>query len=81
MKEDFVAVTFFHSHCRINECEVCKDMHLRVTSCGRFKQCIQTSEYDIDIKKGNVRENILKALTQPVNIRIKEARYVDSSVM
>ena len=81
MKQDFVAVTFFHSHCRINECEVCKDMHLRVTSCGRFKQCIQTSEYDIDIKKGNVRENILKALTQPVNIRIKEARYVDSSVM
>ena len=80
-KGDKVAVTFFHSHCRIGECEVCKDMHLRVTSCGKFKQCIQTSQNDIDIKKGNIRENIIKALTQDVKIDVKNARYVDSSVL
>ena len=40
MNDDFTAVTFFHSHCRIRECDVCKKMHLRVTSCGSLKQCI-----------------------------------------
>ena len=78
---DFVAVTFFHSHCRIRECDVCKKMHLRVTSCGKLKQCIQSEENDIDYRSGNIRENILFALKQPVNFDIKPARYIDTKVI
>lgn len=81
MKGDFTAVTFFHSHCRIRECDVCKKMHLRVTSCGSLKQCIQSEEDDIDFRKGNIRENILRALRQPVNYNIEPKRYVDTTLI
>ena len=81
MKGDFTAVTFFHSHCRIRECDVCKKMHLRVTSCGSLKQCIQSEEDDVDFRKGNIRDNIIKALNQPVNFDVKPARYVDTSLI
>ncbi len=81
MNGDFTAVTFFHSHCRIRECDVCKKMHLRVTSCGSLKQCIQSEENDIDYRRGNIRENIVKALSQPVNFDIKPVRYVDASTL
>lgn len=67
-------VSFFHSHCRVNDCEVCKNMHLRVTSTGKFKQCIQTSEYDVDIFDGDIRENILKTLENPIAETIKNKR-------
>lgn len=81
MKGDFTAVTFFHSHCRIRECDICKKMHLRVTSCGSLKQCIQSEEDDIDFRKGNIRENILRALRQPVNYNIEPKRYVDTTLI
>lgn len=81
MDGDFTAVTFFHSHCRIRECDVCKKMHLRVTSCGSLKQCIQSEEDDVDFRQGNIRENIIKALTQPVNFDVKPVRYVDTSLI
>jgi cyclic pyranopterin phosphate synthase len=73
-KGDKIAVSFFHSHCRLNECDVCRDMHLRVTSNGKFKQCIQTSEYDVDIFDGDIRENIIKALTNNTNSKIQDQR-------
>ena len=76
--DDFIAVTFFHSHCRIRECDVCKKMHLRVTSSGKLKQCIQSDENDIKYLDGDIRKNILTALSQPVNFDIKPARYVDT---
>ena len=81
MKGDFTAVTFFHSHCRIRECDVCKNMHLRVTSCGKLKQCIQSAEQDIDYRDGNIRENIIKALKQPVNINLQKVRYINTSLI
>lgn len=77
----FTAVTFFHSHCRIRECDVCKKMHLRVTSCGGLKQCIQSEEDDVDFRHGNVRENIIKALSQPVNFNVKPARYINTTLI
>lgn len=77
-KDGFTAVTFFHSHCRIRECDVCKRMHLRVTSSGKLKQCIQSDENDIEYLDGNIRKNILTALSQPVNFNIKPARYIDT---
>ncbi len=81
MKNDFTAVTFFHSHCRIRECDVCKKMHLRVTSCGKLKQCIQSDENDIDYREGNIRENILTSLKQPVNFDVKPNRYINTQVI
>lgn len=81
MDGDFNAVTFFHSHCRIRECDVCKKMHLRVTSCGSLKQCIMSEEDDVDFRQGNIRENVIKALTQPANFDVKHTRYVQSQVI
>lgn len=80
-KNGFTAVTFFHSHCRIRECDVCKKMHLRVTSCGGLKQCIQSNEADIDYRQGNIRENIIKALEQPIKMNYKPARYINTSLI
>lgn len=28
-------VTFFHSHCKIRECDICKKIHLRITANGK----------------------------------------------
>ena len=81
MDNDFTAVTFFHSHCRIRECDVCKKMHLRVTSCGSLKQCLMSEEDDVDFRDGNIRENVIKALSQPVNFDIKPARYVQTQII
>ena len=53
-------------------------MHLRVTSSGKLKQCIQSDENDIKYLDGNIRNNILTALSQPVNFDIKPARYIDT---
>lgn len=81
MDGDFTQVTFFHSHCRIRECDVCKKMHLRVTASGSLKQCIQSDENDVDFRNGDVRKNVVKALSQPVNFDVKPARYVDSQLI
>ncbi len=81
MQGDFTAVTFFHSHCRIRECDVCKKMHLRVTSSGMLKQCIQSDDDDIDYRVGNIRENILKSLNRPANFNVKPARYINTQVI
>ena len=51
---DFVVASFFHSHCRIDECNVCKNLHLRVTANGFLKQCLFSSKNDICIKNGNL---------------------------
>ena len=77
-KNGSTVVTFFHSHCRVRECDVCKKMHLRVTSTGKLKQCIQSDENDIEYLNGNIRNNILTALSQPVNFNIKPVRYIDT---
>lgn len=80
-EDGFTAVTFFHSHCRIRECDVCKKMHLRVTSCGGLKQCIQSGEQDIDYRDGDIRDNIIKALKQPISINMQQARYINTSLI
>lgn len=58
-------ITFFHSHCRVGECDICKKIHLRVTSTGKLKQCMYTELDDIDFKIGNVHDNIEKYLARP----------------
>lgn len=65
---DFVVASFFHSHCRIDECNVCKNLHLRVTANGFLKQCLFSSKNDICIKNGNLEECIKKAILQDINV-------------
>ena len=60
-------ITFFHSHCRLRECDLCKQMHLRVTSTGKLKTCLHYDEEDIDYRIGNVHDNIVKVLKRSVN--------------
>lgn len=69
-----VVVSFFHSHCRLNECDICKNINLRVTGTGKFKQCIQTSEYDVDIFDGDIRDNIINTLNSSSNFEIQKER-------
>ncbi len=61
-------VTFFHSHCRLRECAICKQIHLRVTSTGKLKQCMYHDEKDIDFMAGNVHDNIKRYLQEPAII-------------
>lgn len=63
--DDNRVITFFHSHCRVGECDICKKIHLRVTSTGKLKQCMYTDEDDIDFKNGNIYNNIAKYLSAP----------------
>lgn len=58
-------ITFFHSHCRLGECDICKKIHLRVISTCKLKQCMYTDEDDIDFRVGNVSENISRYLSRP----------------
>lgn len=60
-------LTFFHSHCRLRECDLCKQMHLRVTSTGKLKTCIHYDDEDIDFREGNVHEKVEKVLKKKVN--------------
>lgn len=58
-------ISFFHSHCRIRECDICKKIHLRVTSNCKLKQCIYNEEDDIDYRIGDVEKNIERYLISP----------------
>lgn len=58
-------VTFFHSHCRIRECDICKQIHLRITANGKMKQCMYTKIDDIDTKSLDFRENLKKYIEIP----------------
>ena len=67
MLNDKNVLTFFHSHCRLRECDLCKQMHLRVTADGKLKTCLHFDDEDIDFRIGNVRENVQKVLSREIN--------------
>lgn len=58
-------VTYFHSHCRIRECDICKQIHLRITADGKMKQCMYTSKDDIDTKKEDFKEKLKEYIVNP----------------
>lgn len=58
-------ITFFHSHCRIRECDICKEIHLRITASGKMKQCMYHDEDDIDTKSDDFRENLYNYINTP----------------
>ena len=64
------AITFFHSHCRIRECDICKKIHIRITANGKMKQCMYTTEDDIDVKNENFREKLEKYIEEPAKIYV-----------
>lgn len=64
-KDDKKVITFFHSHCKIRECDICKEIHLRITANGKMKQCMYTTKDDINIKNSNFRENLINYLKTP----------------
>lgn len=48
IKDGYCVIKFFQSHCNRRECNLCKNLHLRVTSMGYARPCIfnnATEEY------------------------------------
>ena len=54
-------VSFFHSHCKKKECDLCKNLSLRVNSDGKIRTCLFKSE-ETNYRKGNIRDNILNTI-------------------
>lgn len=51
-----IAISFFHSHCRLKECNLCKNMHLIVTANEYLKICLLSKEQDAIIDCNNLSE-------------------------
>lgn len=64
-------VSFFPSLCRLRRCDLCKKIHLRITSEGYIKQCIHYSENDKYILGNMIRENIIKEIESEVDYHEK----------
>lgn len=60
-------VSFFPSLCRLRRCDLCKKIHLRITSEGNIKQCIHYDDGDKSVLGEDSRENILNELDSEVN--------------
>lgn len=54
-------VFFFHSHCRLRECGNCGAIHMRVTSDGFIKTCIQ-EDLQFPLLDGDFDRNLLRAI-------------------
>lgn len=66
--DGFKVVSFFPSLCRIRRCDLCKKIHLRITSDGNIKQCIHYCDDDRSvIDKKNSRKNIINELKREVD--------------
>lgn len=66
-KGDKKIVSFFPSLCRLRRCDLCKKIHLRITSNGYIKQCIHYSDGDKYILGNDCRENIINEIESDVN--------------
>lgn len=71
-KNGINVVSFFHSHCRLRECDLCKKMHLRITSKGTLKQCLHYQLNDVKYQDGDILENIKTVLNTPVDFHRNE---------
>ena len=54
-------IYFFHSHCRVRECVICGKIHIRVTSDGCVKSCIQ-EDLQFPLLTGHFDESMLKVI-------------------
>ncbi|MFA6859780.1 MAG: radical SAM protein [Clostridia bacterium] len=64
-------VSFFHSIHRLHQCDLCKKMHIRITSDGKFNGCMFLNYKRTDFRIGNVRQNILDYFEYHFNIKSK----------
>lgn len=55
-------VSFYQSHCRLRECEFCKNLHMRVTSAQKFKPCLLNKKTEIAFTEDNIDENLVESL-------------------
>ena len=67
-KDKTRVITFFHSHCRLRECDICKKIHLRITAEGKMKQCMYTNEDDIDTQNKNFKDELKNYISKPAKI-------------
>ena len=64
-------ITFFPSLCRLRRCDLCKKIHLRITSEGKIKQCIHYDNHDKSVIGKDVRKNILSEITREVDYHME----------
>ncbi len=65
--DNFNVVSFFPSLCRLRRCDICKKIHLRITSEGNIKQCIHYENNDKSVIGKNSRANILEEINRDVD--------------
>jgi cyclic pyranopterin phosphate synthase len=59
---DKTRISFYHSLCRTRECLRCRWMHMRITSQGKAKPCLQNPETEFPLLEGNFDTNMRKAI-------------------
>lgn len=64
---NFRAVSFFHSLCRLRQCDICKKIQNRITSNGIMKACLYYSNQDENLFVNDTREKILKFMNRNVD--------------
>lgn len=68
LNEDYVyrnekkMISFFQSHCRLRECEFCKNLHMRVTSDKKFKPCLLNNDTEISFNEDSIEESLIESL-------------------
>lgn len=55
---DKKVVSFFQSHCRLRECNYCKNLHMRVTSNQKFKPCLLNSDTETLFDENNIENKL-----------------------
>jgi len=55
-------IKFFQSHCNRRECEICKRLHMRVTSNGMTKPCINRDDTMFPLLDGDFDSNMKMAI-------------------
>jgi len=61
-KNNIRVASFFNSLCYDKKCDLCRNMHLRVSASGVLHWCAIGDSEGINFKQGNTRKNILKIL-------------------
>ena len=65
--DNYRAVSFFHSLCRLRRCDICKKIQLRITSNGIMKTCLYYNNQDENLLEGNTNEKIKKIINREVD--------------
>ncbi len=55
-------ILFFQSHCNRNECQLCKNMHMRITCFGEAKACINRADTTFPLLSGDFNKNFKRAI-------------------